>query len=163
MLEFKNDVRFVFATIWGLVTLGDLTWARPLALIRSGHLECQVSRSSYPAIDFSGSNWLYIIYLYNWVITVTGTKNVKTSIRSKWRILHYGRNTKTRAFPQTTGREWQVLIYWYWLPCSNQLFYYTEINLIRLFPCLLSLSYNLYSSNGVRKLLLVVTGYIIVF
>jgi hypothetical protein len=93
----------VNTSIWGLVTLGDLTWARPLALIRSGHLECQVSRSSYPAIDFLGSNWLYIIYLYNWAITVTGTKNVKTSNRSKWRILHYGRNTKTRAFLQTTG------------------------------------------------------------
>ena len=35
--------------------------------------------------------------------------------------------------------------------CSNQLFYNTEINWIRLLPCLLSLSYNFYSSNRVRK------------
>jgi len=35
-----------------LITLGDLTWPRPLASVRSGHLECQVSRSSYPGIYF---------------------------------------------------------------------------------------------------------------
>jgi len=35
-----------------LVTLGDLTWPRPLALVRSGHLECKISRSSFPGIDF---------------------------------------------------------------------------------------------------------------
>jgi hypothetical protein len=39
-----------------LVTLSDLTWPRPLASVRSGLLECQVSRSSYPGIDFLGSN-----------------------------------------------------------------------------------------------------------
>jgi hypothetical protein len=39
-----------------LVTLGDLTWPRPLASVRSGHLEFQVLRSSYPGIDFLGSN-----------------------------------------------------------------------------------------------------------
>ena len=37
-----------------LVTIGDLTWPRPLASVRSGHIECQVSRSSYPGIDFLG-------------------------------------------------------------------------------------------------------------
>jgi hypothetical protein len=44
-----------------LVTLDDLTWPRPLASVRSGHLEYQVSRSSYPGIDSLGSNQLYNI------------------------------------------------------------------------------------------------------
>ena len=41
-----------------LVILVDPTWPRTLDSVRSGHLECQVSRSSYPGIDFLGSNWL---------------------------------------------------------------------------------------------------------
>ena len=41
-----------------LVILVDPTWPRPLDSVRSGHLEAQASRSSYPGIDFLGSNWL---------------------------------------------------------------------------------------------------------
>ena len=54
-----------------LVILVDPTWPRPLDSVRSGHLEAQASRSSYPGIDFLGSNWLdnmHKLNCCNWFI-----------------------------------------------------------------------------------------------
>ena len=87
---------------------------------------------------------------------------INYSLRSQYQDMRTSRlgTQSNLTWPRPTAkvrsghREWQDERYSY--PgndflCSNQLFYYTEINWIRLLPFLLSLSYNFYSSNRVRK------------
>jgi hypothetical protein len=53
LIDYYIRSQYQYMSTSRLVTLGDLTWSRPLASVRSGHLKCQVSRSSYPGIGLS--------------------------------------------------------------------------------------------------------------